>query len=60
MISIRPLLMLFVLSAFALGCSKAEEKKLPTLTPAEKTAGDKAHEEAKAKTAPSDPAAPAK
>ena len=60
MISIRPLLMLFVLSAFALGCSKAEEKKMPVVTPAEKAAGDKAHEEAKAKMAPTTPAAPAK
>ena len=60
MISIRPLLMLFVLSAFALGCSQAEPKKMPTITPAEKAAGDKAHDEAKAKMAPSTPAAPAK
>ena len=60
MISIRPLLMLFVLSVFALGCSQAEPKKVPTITPEQKAAGDKAHEEAKAKTAPSDPAAPAK
>ena len=60
MISIRPLLMLFVLSAFALGCSKAEEKKMPTITPEQKAAADKAHEEGKSKMAPSTPAAPAK
>jgi uncharacterized membrane protein len=53
MISIRPLLMLLVLvSGFSFGCSKAEEKKAPTVTTEQKAATDKAHEDAKKANAP--------
>jgi hypothetical protein len=59
MISIRPLLMLFVLSTFALGCSKEEPKKIPAATPEQKAAADKSHDEAKKKMESTAPA-PAK
>ena len=45
--SIRTLLSLFVLSAIAIGCSQAEPKKVPVQTPEQKTAADKAHDDAK-------------
>ena len=60
MISIRPLLMLLVLSVFALGCSQAEPKKILPVTPEQKAANDKAHDEMKANAGTPAPAAPAK
>jgi hypothetical protein len=49
-----------LLSLSVLGCAGAvEEKKMPTQTPEQKAASDKAHEEMKAKMAPQGGAAPA-
>ncbi len=59
MISIRPLLMLFVLSAMALGCSKEEPKKAVTITPEVKATQDKSHEEMKKKMEPAGSTTPA-
>jgi hypothetical protein len=49
MISNRLSAGLVVLSAAIVGCSGAEPKKLPTVTPEQKATQDKEHEEMKAK-----------